>query len=65
MEASNQDFNATVIAAVEEKQEWFDSTVLPKMQENYRLHLTCVNNIIDTLTRKSLIVPDPYQKLQA
>ena len=62
MEASNQDFNATVIAAVEEKQEWFDSTVLPKMQENYRLHLTCVNNIIDTLTRKSLIVPDPYQK---
>ncbi len=62
MEADNQDFNATVIAAVEDKQNYFDSTILPKVQENYRLHLTCVNNIVEALVRKSLIVPDPYQK---
>lgn len=56
------DFNQTIIAAVEEKTRWYDTVELPKIQENYRLHLTCVRNLISALIKKSLIHDDPYKK---
>ncbi|HAK68982.1 MAG TPA: hypothetical protein DEO40_01910 [Treponema sp.] len=62
MEAQSESFNSTVIAALEEKKNWYDTTQLPKIQDNYRLHLVCVNNIIEALSRKSLVNPDPYKK---
>ncbi|MBP5443527.1 MAG: hypothetical protein J6Y60_09815 [Treponema sp.] len=62
MDSNNQDFSSTVLTAVAKKREWFDTVLLPKVQDNYRLHLTCVNTIIDVLVKKSLINPDPYKK---
>lgn len=62
MDSNTQDFNSTVITAVAKKREWFDTVLLPKIQDNYRLHLTCVNTIIEALVKKSLINPDPYKK---
>ena len=62
MDTSNEDFNSKVIAAVEAKTQWFDTFLLPKTQEAYRLHITCVNNLFDALVKKSLITPDPYKK---
>ena len=55
-------FNAKYLAAFEEKKGWYDTVQLPKIQDNYRLHLVCVNNIFDALVKKSLINPDPYKK---
>ncbi len=62
MDENTQDFNEKVIAAVESKVNWYNTSQLPKVQDDYRMHLVCVNNIIDTLVRRSLIVPDPYKK---
>ena len=62
MDSNTQDFNSTVITAVAKKREWFDTVLLPKVQDNYRLHLTCVNTIIEALVKKSLINPDPDKK---
>ena len=62
MDSNNQDFSSTVLTAVAKKREWFDTVLLPKVQDNYRLHLTCVNTIIEALVKKSLINPDPYKK---
>lgn len=60
MESSN-DFGQQVIAAVDERTAWFNGTELPKLQEAYRLHLTCVRNLSEALIKKSLITPDPYK----
>ena len=62
MEENGGSFNELVIKAFDEKKAWYDSTQLPKVQDNYRLHLVCVNNIIEALVKKSLINPDPYKK---
>ncbi|MBR7080098.1 MAG: hypothetical protein IKI40_06225 [Treponema sp.] len=62
MDSNNQDFSSTVLTAVAKKREWFDTVLLPKIQDNYRLHLTCVNTIIEALVKKSLINHDPYKK---
>lgn len=59
--ADNEDFNARIIKAVEDKVAWFNSTVLPKVQEGYRNHLIFVKNLTNALQRRSLITPDPYQ----
>ncbi len=55
------DFNALVIKAVDEKIAWFNSSLLPKVQEAYRNHLIFVRNLFDILQRRSLITPDPYK----
>ena len=55
-------FNAKYLAAFEEKKNWYNTVQLPKIQDNYRLHLVCVNNLFDALVKKSLINPDPYKK---
>ena len=62
MEGFAEDFTDKVLAAVESKQSWFDSYQLQKIQDDYRLHLTCINNINDALTQRGLITPDPYRK---
>ncbi|MCH5294308.1 MAG: hypothetical protein J1F14_00180 [Treponema sp.] len=62
MADAQEDFFSKVIAAVEEKSAWYDSTELPKVQENYRTHLTYVKNLGDALVKKSLIQDDPYKK---
>lgn len=59
--ADNETFNQKIIAAVENREEWFNTSELPKIQEDYRIHLSCVRNIFDNLVKRSLIVPDPYK----
>lgn len=59
---SENDFNSKIIAAIEEKGLWFDTQKLPKMQEAYRLHLTCVRNLFEAMVNKNLLTPDPYKK---
>ena len=54
-------FEDTLLAAIDEKTDWFNRNVLQQMQDNYRLHLTCVTNIISTLVKKSLVNDDPYK----
>lgn len=59
--ADNETFNQKIIAAADDREEWFNTTELPKIQEDYRIHLSCVRNIFDNLVKRSLIVPDPYK----
>lgn len=60
--ADNENFNQKIITAVAEKEQWFNNTELPKAQDNYRLHLSCVRNLFEALVRRGLINPDPYKK---
>lgn len=62
MDAKNQDFNSQVIAGVADKELWYNDVKLPKIHEAYRLHLTCIDTLLDAMVKKSLVVPDPYQK---
>ena len=55
------DFNQQLFAALDERERWINSTVLPKLDENYHMHLTCITNLFQVLEKKSLIVPDPYK----
>ncbi|MCR5219087.1 hypothetical protein [Treponema sp.] len=59
---AENDFNSKIIAAIEEKGIWFDTQELPKLQEDYRLHLTCVRNLFEAMVNKNLLTPDPYKK---
>lgn len=60
MEMDKEFFNQLEIA-IAQKQEWFDREQLPALLEAYRLFYTCVKNLNDMLTKKDLIVPDPYK----
>lgn len=60
MENGN-DFVQKLIAAAEEKSNWYDSVGLPEILENFRLLHTCIRNIFDFLEKKALITPDPYK----
>ncbi|MBP5283527.1 MAG: hypothetical protein J6Y93_02550, partial [Treponema sp.] len=42
--------------------QWYDSQAMPAILENYRLLHTCVKNLFESLSKKSLITPDPYKK---
>lgn len=55
------EFSKKVIAAVDERTIFFNTTVLPQILEKYRLIHTCVKNIIEILIQKSIIKPDPYK----
>ncbi len=61
MNISN-DFNREVAELCEKKSEWFNSSILPQMLENYRTFHTAVVNIISMLEKKKLITPDPYKR---
>lgn len=60
--AENSEFNKKIIEAAEERIAYLDTSELPKLQEAYRLHLTCVRNLFESLVNKNLIIPDPYKK---
>lgn len=60
--AENESFNAKIILAAEYREQWYNSTQLPKIQDDYRLHLSCVRNIFEALLKKGLVIPDPYKK---
>ncbi len=61
-ESANTDFGTQLKDAINTKSLWYDSELLPKLSEDYRLHLTALRVLIDELTKKSLITPDPYKK---
>ncbi|WP_407400161.1 hypothetical protein [Treponema sp.] len=60
--AENESFNTKIIMAGADREQWYNSTQLPKIQDDYRLHLSCVRNIFEALVRRGLITPDPYKK---
>ncbi len=62
MEDKSTDFGTRLKNAIDEKTLWYDTTLLPKMQDGYRLHLTALRVLMEELTKKSLITPDPYKK---
>ncbi len=57
----SQNYNGEIIKAVEEKENWFNTVQLPKAQDAYRFHLTCVRNLFDAMTKRSIVTPDPYK----
>ena len=59
MEESN--FSQVVKEALSKKQEWFNSVRLQDLVNEYRLMNTCFHNLYETLTKKNIIVPDPYR----
>lgn len=59
--AESIEFSKKVIEAVEAKIDWYNSTIIPQISENYRLFHTCVKNLYDLMIKKSLIKPDPYK----
>ena len=59
--AESQDYNKEIIKAIEEKENWFNVVQLPKIQDAYRFHLTCVRNLFDAMVKRSLVTPDPYK----
>lgn len=61
MEEEKETFGQQLLAALDERKAWYDTNVLPKMQENYRLHHSCVSNLIGVFEKKSLVNPDPYK----
>lgn len=62
MEENNTDFNHQIIQLVEQRGQTLDEKDLPALQENYRLHLTCIRNLFEAIVNKNLITPDPYKK---
>lgn len=62
MDPNTDEFNSQFLEAVDAKAAWFNSSQLPKIQEDYRLHFTCINNLTEALEKRGLITADPYKK---
>lgn len=60
--AENESFNTKIIMAAADREQWYNSSQLPQVQDDYRLHLSCVRNIFEALVKRGLIIPDPYKK---
>ena len=60
MENGNN-FTETLLQALDQKAQWYDTDELPRILENYRLLHTCVRVIFDFLVKKAMITPDPYK----
>ncbi len=58
---TNSNFTSQLLAALDEKIQWYDNEQLPYLLENFRLLHTCVKNLFEFLVKKSLITPDPYK----
>ena len=54
-------FTSQLENALMAKQSWFNSDKLQQLLEQYRLLYTCVRNLNEVLTKRSLIHPDPYK----
>ncbi|MBE6351224.1 MAG: hypothetical protein E7062_10850 [Spirochaetaceae bacterium] len=59
--ADINDFENNLYKALEERTNWFDTTVLPPILEDYRVLHSCVTNLINILVQKGTITPDPYR----
>lgn len=60
MENGNN-FTETLLQALDEKAQWYDTEELPKILDNYRLLHTCIKVVFDFLVKKAMITPDPYK----
>lgn len=56
-----ENFNSQLQAALHDKMEWFNNERLQELVLQYRLLQTCVENIFETLSKRSSIIPDPYR----
>lgn len=54
-------FSETLFAAAETKQNWYDSSELITVLDEYRSFHSVVKNLINMLEIKGLIQPDPYK----
>ena len=54
-------FEQELQAALSKKAEWFNGQQLPQTLGDYRMLHTIVKNLFELLTKKSLIIPDPYR----
>ncbi|MFA6857334.1 MAG: hypothetical protein WCR31_09005 [Treponema sp.] len=59
--SDGQNFTKELESALTAKTEWFNTSSLPEMLDNYRLLHTCVKNLYELLVQRSLIKPDPYK----
>lgn len=57
----NAQFLIDLQNALKAKSEWMDSVFMQDLLGNYRLLYTCVKNLYDNITKKSLIHQDPYR----
>ncbi len=55
------EFTQKLQELLSQKQEWYNSVELPRLLEQYRLLYTCVRNLYELLTQKSIISQDPYR----
>ena len=55
------DFEKKLYAAEAEKAIWYDTTLLPKLTDEYRNYRAVVNTIMSMLLKKGLIQDDPYK----
>ena len=58
---SQDNFSTQLLQALDAKASWFDTVALPKVLENYRLHSSCVQNLLGALIKKSIVTADPYK----
>lgn len=56
-----QNFSDVLFQAVMERQKMFDSFLLPKMQEEYRISQSAAKTIRTVLIKKGIIHDDPYK----
>ena len=61
MEMEESNFSQELKIAINKKQEWFNTTRLQDLLNEYRLMNTCFHNLYDVLTKKNIIIPDPYR----
>ncbi|MBQ0003194.1 MAG: hypothetical protein KBT21_06620 [Treponema sp.] len=57
----DKEFTAKFLEAIDQRTNYYNSTVFPQLLEQYRLLHTCVKNIIEAMIQKSIIKPDPYK----
>jgi len=60
MEQSNN-FNDTLFQVVMERQQYFDSFLLPKLQEEYRISQSAAKTLRTVLIKKGVLYEDPYK----
>ncbi|MCD1655394.1 hypothetical protein K7J14_11880 [Treponema zuelzerae] len=56
----NQSFNDLLFQAIMERQQYFDSMLLPKLQEEFRIMQSASKTILTVLQKKGVIRDDPY-----
>jgi len=57
----NSAFSAELQTLLNKKKDWFNTVCLQELLIQYRLLHTCVHNLFDTVTKKNIIIPDPYR----